>query len=237
MELVRRGCFVARDPESFGTVIIVHREDLQPGTEWDLLEAFPDLQVFVGGHLPASASLARQLGAHQQLTRVTLGNVTPEEVRFLSACPRLSELGLHGIDITDGHLLEIGQFGSLEVLDIFGRDNLITQAGIDPLLRLRNLRTLHLCRMAVDDADLEHLHRLENLEVVNLSRTPVTNAALDHLLQLPKLRVLILDSTKITGEGAQRIMKHPQIEFADWNDTGILPQSFSRSDPQAPSGS
>jgi hypothetical protein len=75
------------------------------------------------------------------------------------------------------------------------------------------------------------------LEVVNLSRTPVTNAALDHLLQLPKLRVLILDSTKITGEGAQRIMKHPQIEFADWNDTGILPQSFSRSDPQAPSGS
>lgn len=52
----------------------------------------------------------------------------------------------------------------------------VSDAGLEHLKRLTNLRTLYLSETAVTDAGLEHLKGLTNLEWLNLTDTQVSHA-------------------------------------------------------------
>jgi len=58
---------------------------------------------------------------------------------------------------------------------------------------------------AVTDAGLEHLKRLSQLRLLWLSNTAVTDAGLEHLTGLNQLEELYLDGTQVSAEGVKNL--------------------------------
>ena len=70
------------------------------------------------------------------------------------------------------------------------------------------------------DAGLEHLKGLSNLRSLDLSNTGVTDAGLEHLKGLKSLRSLDLRHTKVSDEGVSRLQEalpDCKIEMAWWD--------------------
>ncbi len=83
----------------------------------------------------------------------------------------------------------------------------VTDAGLEHLKGLTNLRRLYLSGTKVTDAGLEHLKGLTNLEHLSLSSTKVTDAGLEHLKGLTKLRALALKGTQVTNVGVKKLQQ------------------------------
>ena len=61
--------------------------------------------------------------------------------------------------------------------------------------------------MQVTDAGLEHLKGLANLRVLQLLNTKVTDAGLEHLKGLTSLRDLHLWNTQVTDDGVKELQE------------------------------
>ena len=102
--------------------------------------------------------------------------------------------------VTDADLEHLKGLTQLRELYLEGAK--VTDAGLEHLERLTQLQVLDLSGTAVTDAGLEHLRGLTQLEVLDLSDTGVTDAALDHFKGLTQLRELDLWRTEVTDAGA-----------------------------------
>jgi mono/diheme cytochrome c family protein len=99
----------------------------------------------------------------------------------------------------------------------------ITAAGVEHLVKLKNLIQLHLEHSTVDDAGVAKLAGLPRLEYVNLYGTSVSDAGVTPLAGLAKLRNLYVWQTKVSWDAAQGLQKavpglevnlgwdHPQV--------------------------
>jgi mono/diheme cytochrome c family protein len=99
----------------------------------------------------------------------------------------------------------------------------ITAAGVEHLVKLKNLIQLHLEHSTVDDAGVAKLAGLPRLEYVNLYGTSVSDAGVTPLARLAKLRNLYVWQTKVSWDAAQGLQKavpglevnlgwdHPQV--------------------------
>jgi mono/diheme cytochrome c family protein len=99
----------------------------------------------------------------------------------------------------------------------------ITAAGVENLVKLKNLIQLHLEHSTVDDAGVAKLAGLPRLEYVNLYGTSVSDAGVTPLVGLAKLRNLYVWQTKVSWDAAQGLQKavpglevnlgwdHPQV--------------------------
>ena len=65
--------------------------------------------------------------------------------------------------------------------------------------------SLDLCATSVTDAGLEHLKGLTNLRVLGLGQTRVTDGGLEHLKVLTSLRTLDLSGARVTVAGVQEL--------------------------------
>ena len=81
----------------------------------------------------------------------------------------------------------------------------ITDATLEKLQGLSQLRILWLDGTPLTDAGLRHVGRLAKLEGLRLSETPVTDAGLDHLRGLSELKWLSLVGTKVTAAGVAKL--------------------------------
>ena len=79
-----------------------------------------------------------------------------------------------------------------------------TDAGLERLKGLTQLRALDLRMANVTDAGLEHLTGLTQLQMLVLWHTQVTDAGLEHLKGLTQLWILDLDETNVTDGGLKR---------------------------------
>jgi hypothetical protein len=84
-------------------------------------------------------------------------------------------------------------------------DAQVTDAGLEELKALRNLRRLCLDWTQVTDAGLCNLACLTQLRELDLYRTRVTDAGLEHLKGLSRLKKLNLLGTDVTAEGVRRL--------------------------------
>ena len=133
-----------------------------------------------------------------------MGIIDPDALaRWEDARPRsdmeLTELSLGHCAITDAGLEVLPTLQNLRSVSL--NDTGITDEGLKQLARCANLRVLYLHRTRISDKGLRHLAGMSRLETLELSRTPITDAGLKELQGFKNLRQLGLSSSGITDEG------------------------------------
>jgi hypothetical protein len=96
-----------------------------------------------------------------------------------------------------------------------------TDALLDRLVELTEVRTLYLLGGAVGDAGVKKLTSLNRIQRLYLSGTDVTDSGLQYLQALPQLEVLMLHTTKITDAGLHYLQGLHQLNELDLTDTQV----------------
>jgi hypothetical protein len=100
-------------------------------------------------------------------------------------------------------------FADVAVVSPFPKD--VSDAGLDRLEGLTQLRQLSLDGTEVTDAGLEHCKALTQLQVLNLSLAEASDAGLEHLKGLTQLHQLCLNGTKVSGAGLEYLKRLPRL--------------------------
>jgi hypothetical protein len=114
---------------------------------------------------------------------------------------------------------EIKTLSSLESLWIYGSG--VSDAGLECLAKLPQLRTLSLSSPLVTDAGLKHLRELKQLESLTLQHIGVDDAGLVHLRGLANLRNLDLTGTNVEGPGLVHLKILKNLEFVGLVNTPV----------------
>ena len=89
--------------------------------------------------------------------------------------PKLVDLGLLDLGITDGGLKQIAALAGLRSLDLRG-DSQLSNAGLEQLLALKSLKTLRLGGYQIDDDTLSVVKRFTTLTGLTIDEAAVTDA-------------------------------------------------------------
>jgi hypothetical protein len=81
----------------------------------------------------------------------------------------------------------------------------VTDAGMDALADMKELRRLQLDRTAITDAGLGRLGGLKRIESLSLHTTAVTDFGIANLVNLPKLRRLFVWQTAVTTDATNAL--------------------------------
>ena len=97
----------------------------------------------------------------------------------------------------------------------------ITDAGLQHIQGLTRLELLDLTNTQATDAGLAHLEGLTTVEVLGLGNTQITDAGLPHLAGLAQLKELDLDHTRTTDEGLQLITGLSRLDALQLDGTQV----------------
>jgi hypothetical protein len=112
-----------------------------------------------------------------------------------------------------------GFFNSVETVALGGSK--ATDAVLDHVKWLDQLRELDLCNTKVTDAGLEEIKGLTKLQSLCLHGTSVTDAGLERLQGLPELRSLCLDGTQVTDAGLGYLQGLTNLRFLHLRRTRV----------------
>lgn len=153
-------------------------------------------------HLAEVTTLEALDVGYAQITDVGLDRLTPLQ--------NLRELVIGGNKLTDVGLQSLRQLSGLTSLSLGGEQRTdsglwsisLTDAGLDAILTLKDLRELRLDGMPVTIRWLEKLKGMRNLERLSLQRCKrLDDAAASSLTMWPLLRVVDLTGTAVTEKG------------------------------------
>lgn len=199
----------------------------------------------------ASAALSAR-----RLDLASLREALPEEFARLSAeeLEMLTQLDLHGEEITDADLVAIA--GLTHLRDLSLRGSLITDAGLVHLgpqleslvlrgtgvgalglsnLNAPNLQALHLCDTHVTGADLYRLPPMPGLKTLKLNFLDLDDTAVETIGSFPSLRHVELDQTKLTDAGLRQLLVlNPKLERIELRDTQVTSAGAKQLSQQFP---
>lgn len=105
--------------------------------------------------------------------------------------------------VNDDVLKHLPHAGNIIWLNLRGTK--VSDAGLQNIGKLKNLKKLHLELTEVSDAGLKHLVNLDELEYLNLYGTSVSDAGLDDIAKLKKLKKVFLWQSKATDAGMDKL--------------------------------
>lgn len=109
-------------------------------------------------------------------------------------------------DIHNNSMDIIGRLSGLEILRLHYSKS-VTDAGLEKLKRLTNLKELDLTQWGITDNGLNSLSGMSKLEVLNLTATAITDAGVDILISiLPRMtsiKKIILTRTQVSEKGIE----------------------------------
>ena len=97
----------------------------------------------------------------------------------------------------------------------------VTDAALDGLKELKQLRFISLRDTYVSDAGLASLKGSTQLNGLNLSRTKVTGAGLENLSDLPQLQSLELDGANINDAGVAALKRLTRLQWLYLSGTKV----------------
>jgi hypothetical protein len=121
--------------------------------------------------------------------------------------------------VTDANLEHLKTLTQLRLLVIEGGQ--ITDAGLEHLKGLTGLRVLSISGTQVTDAGLVHLTGLTQLRTLCVNEPRVTDAGFVHLEGLTELQVLELPATQITDAGMEHIKGLTQLRELSLGGTQV----------------
>lgn len=121
-------------------------------------------------------------------------------------------MGNRGVMITVGSLWNGGEHGLSELKNVEGLFKLrvsgnISDAGIDHIAALTELKALDLHLIKMSDAGVRKLQEMTNLERLNLTYTQVTDDGLKYLYKMKNLQWLGLAYTNVSRKGVNELKK------------------------------
>lgn len=143
---------------------------------------------------------ARALHSMRHMTELRLGasSVTSEGFASLAGLTQLEKLDLSASRVSDHDMAHLSILVDLEELSLSDTD--VGNEGLKSLRKLENLTYLEVDRL-VTDAGIDEIVRHKKLRSIYFHESPVTNAAMDRLMQeLPDLEFVSLFYTEVTGD-------------------------------------
>ena len=143
------------------------------------------------------------------------GYATDEDLAAIIARKNADEvttLWLYHSNITDEGLEPVARLKNLTKVSL--GESWIADNGLRHLAKLEQVQVLRLDDSAVSDDGLKHLANFKNLEVLSLYNTDVTDAGLPHLYHLTKLRELDVRRTDVSQEALEKLREAlPSLEI------------------------
>ena len=179
-----------------------------------------DVQLAMDRDVPEAIRAKRAAAKHEEVARlaITVSSLQKRLPGTLRAvAPGETDLefsaGLDPARFGDGQLRELALVGDeITLLDL--HRTAVTDAGLQTLTKMPNLRRLQLQETNTGDAGLTGIKTLPKLEVLNLYDTHVTDKGLAGLASLKKLRKLYLWRTAATASGEASLRKQlPKLEI------------------------
>ena len=110
--------------------------------------------------------------------------------------------------VSDAELKRLREFREPDQVEIIHLNHTqVSDAALESLGGLANLKILWLDSTRVTDSGLKCLGGLTNLEELTLQHTQVTDAGLKHLGSLKDLKCLVVDDTSVTIEGVKKLQE------------------------------
>ncbi len=131
----------------------------------------------------------------------------------------LQDAGVSDAAIDNLSRLSRPEFETLERLNLENTN--VTDASLQHLSGLINLKRLTLENTDVSDAGLAYVSVLTTLQGLNLEQTHVTDTGLPHLSTLNKLQELSLNHTKVSDNGLQHLWVHTGLTSLDLRNTDL----------------
>ncbi len=165
---------------------------------------------------------------------VNVAEARVESDAGMELLPRLTQLRtLFADNVTDAGLEHLKGLTELKHVCIY--HSRVTDAGLEHLKGLTQLRSLILCFVQVTDAGLEHLKGLTRLKRLTLNQTQVTDAGLEHLKGLTELEQLYFGGNiGVTHAGLERVKALPKLTMlVDTYGTNVLEAARVTKSPEA----
>ncbi len=121
-------------------------------------------------------------------------------------------------NITDAAMEQIRDLTQLRSILLYGTK--VTDAGLVHLENMQEMDNLTLASKNFTDGAFPHITRIPNLRVLNMNRARITDKGIEQLHQMTGLKEVMLAETSVTKEGVQRLRQAlPQCEvyFPDSN--------------------
>ncbi|WP_422928395.1 hypothetical protein [Singulisphaera sp. PoT] len=185
--------------------------------EWERLLDRPGWRADTEEHI--LAKLDRFI-RHSSIDRIT------KEVKA-PAPERLTFLNLDCIFHGDAYLPYLGPFKKLEVLRLCQSG--VTDAGLQSLPDLPELREIYLNATSVTDAGAAALARFPKLEILFATKTGITDEGIKALAPtLPSLRKLVLIATAVTDASVDALSNMMMLEELDLCQTAVSAEGLER---------
>jgi serine/threonine protein kinase len=130
--------------------------------------------------------------------------ITGVGCRHLAALPNLRTLQLWATRVGLEAVEQVATLNQLTSLNL-GNNRNITDAALERIKGMKNLRTLNIGLTSITDEGLKNLRGLSNLTTLSVMRTTVSDNGLADLACLRKLESLNLRETRVTEEGIKRL--------------------------------
>jgi hypothetical protein len=168
-----------------------------------------DYQRDASGHWEYGATLSGPAWLRESLgddlfTDITVANLYPKGGLGDGPPSKLDAWFSRFPTVTDLDLVHLKALPRLRELYLSPK---ITDAGLENLAELVDLRLLTLSDARITDAGLARLKGLHQLQSLFLYGTPITDAGLEHLRGLTRLEHLSLDHTRVTDEGLKKLQQ------------------------------
>ena len=187
----------------------------------------PDLYVSFYFDTPVDPRLFAELSKLPQLSWVQISNSSnfdEQALALLADATRLKRLDIESSPLTDAGLEPIGRLKNLRILGI-KRTN-ITGAGLRHLAGLDKIEHLELDANDLDDAGIAGLGPMPRLKYLALNETPLGDAALEAIGRYTRLDYLLLRGTQVAGPGFAHLSELQELNWLDldntpFNDAGL----------------
>jgi len=216
--LYGRRMYQARKQRAAVEVIKRHGGDVSYDHNWDQKGSW------IGGSQPPGPAWQRKLLGKDFVSDVNTvwvcnSNFGDDDIACLADLPELFEVEIYRSPVTDAGLEHLEGLTNLKTLYL--RKTLITDDGLERLKTLTNLEELMLDHSQITDAGLEHIKEFTNLKKLWLGETQITDAGLEHLQELSNLEQMCLERTQITDAGLEHLKALPNLGYLDVSDTQV----------------
>lgn len=131
--------------------------------------------------------------------------------------------------LTDAELRELRGLKGLERIVVMPASG-VTDAGLDDLGEVENLRDISLGDARITDAGLAHLKKLKRLEYLLLSYgdqpCQITEAGFKEMGQISSLKELVLQEVPVTGTGLRELASLKSLVRLDLYDCGVTDEQL-----------